>query len=90
MPDQSIARTQHPNTDSLCCESMQAALELNCSEHDDPFDCPDSLIAYNEDFKQYALIVHDDGRDVHGAVRHLALHPMKRRNRRKKRHFWHD
>ena len=57
-------RTQHPKHESLCCESMQAALEMNCTEHDDPFECPDCLIAYNEAFNQFALIVHDGGRDV--------------------------
>ena len=43
---------------------MQAALELNYSEHDDPFECPDSLVAYNEAFNQFALIVHDGERHV--------------------------
>lgn len=59
-----MSRTQHPNPETLCCESMQAALEMNCDTHDDPFECPDSLIAYNEALNQFALIVHDGGRDV--------------------------
>ncbi len=57
-------RTQHPDPSSLCCESLQAALEMACETHDDPFDCPDSLVAYNEAFDQFGLIVHDGGRDV--------------------------
>ncbi len=56
-----MSRTQHPNPETLCCESMQAALEMNCDTHDDPFECPDSLVAYNEAFNQFALIVHDGG-----------------------------
>lgn len=63
MTDQT-ARTQHPDPGSLCCDTMRAALEMNCDTHDDPFECPDSLIAYNETFNQFALIVHDGGRDV--------------------------
>ena len=64
-----MTRTQHPDPASLCCQSMQAALEMNCEGHDDPFECPDSLIAYNEAFNQFGLIVHDGGRDVIG-IRH--------------------
>jgi len=57
-------KTQHPDPSSLCCESMQAALQLDCDAHDDPFDCPDSLIAFNEGLDQFALIVHDGERHV--------------------------
>ncbi len=57
-------RTQHPDPETLCCESMQAALQMTCSTHDDPFDCPDSLIAYHEGLNQFALIVHDGARNV--------------------------
>ena len=59
-----MTKTQHPNPETLCCESLQAALEMSCDTHDDPFDCPDSLIGYNEAFNQFALIIHDGGRDV--------------------------
>lgn len=59
-----MTRTQHPDPETLCCESMQAALEMTCSEHDDPFDCPDSLLAYNAGLNQFGLIVHDGARDV--------------------------
>lgn len=57
-------QTQHPNPDKLCCESMQAALQMNCNTHDDPFECPDSLIAYNAGLNQFGLIVHDGGTSV--------------------------
>jgi len=58
------ARTQHPAPETLCCEELQAALQMTCRTHDDPFDCPDSLIAYHPGLNQFALIVHDGGRDV--------------------------
>lgn len=59
-----MARTQHPAPDALCCDSIRAALEMHDDDYDDPFDCPDSLIAYNEGLNQFGLIVHDGGRDV--------------------------
>lgn len=37
---------------------------MHCDTHDDPFDCPDSLIAYNEGLDKFGLIVHDGGRNV--------------------------
>lgn len=37
---------------------------MNCDTHDDPFECPDSLIAYNEGLNQFGLIVHDGGASV--------------------------
>jgi hypothetical protein len=43
---------------------MPAALQFDCGEHDDPFDCSDGLIAYHEGLDQFALIVHDGVRDV--------------------------
>jgi hypothetical protein len=43
---------------------MRAALQIDCEEHDDPFDCPDSLVAHNEGLDQFALIVHDGERHV--------------------------
>lgn len=43
---------------------MQAALQLDCENHDDPFACPDSLLAYHEGLDQFALIVHDGERNV--------------------------
>lgn len=60
----SAPRTQHPSPETLCCDSMRAALQIACDAHDDPFDCPESLIAYSEAFDKFALIVHDGGRDV--------------------------
>jgi hypothetical protein len=57
-------RTQHPDPSTLCCDEMRAALQMTCETHDDPFDCPDSLIAYHEGLNQFGLIVHDGERHV--------------------------
>jgi hypothetical protein len=43
---------------------MQAALQIDCKTHDDPFERPDSLIAFNAGFNQFGLIVHDGGTSV--------------------------
>ncbi len=59
-----LTRTQHPDPGRLCCVTMQAALEMRCEAHDDPFACPDSLIAYHEGLNQFGLIVHDGDRNV--------------------------
>ncbi len=45
-----------------CCTQMTNALENDCAEHaDDPFACPDMLIAYSAVFDEYGLVVHDGG-----------------------------
>jgi len=59
-----MAQTQHPDPSTLCCPTMQAALQVECETHDNPFECPDSLIAYNQAFDQFGLIVHDGGSSV--------------------------
>ena len=56
--------TQHPDPEQLCCDSMRAALEMPSDDYDDPFECPESLIAYHEGLNQFGLIIHDGGRDV--------------------------
>ncbi len=48
-----------------CCEAMQKAVEYQCPEHGDRFDCPDCLIAYSSKFREYGLIVHDGGTSMH-------------------------
>jgi hypothetical protein len=42
-----------------CCASMAKALEFECRQHDDPFECPDALVIYNEVMDEYGLIIHD-------------------------------
>jgi hypothetical protein len=44
-----------------CCEIMQKNIEYKCDMHDDPFDCPDHLIFYSEQFDEYGIIIHDGG-----------------------------
>lgn len=59
-----MTRTQHPDPEALCCDMLRAALQMDCETHDDPFDCPDSLIAYNAAQNLFGLIVHDGERSV--------------------------
>ena len=48
--------------ESHCCRTMRVALVNHCDEHaDDPFACPDMLIAYSDTFDEYGLIIHDGG-----------------------------
>jgi len=44
-----------------CCDMLEENVELNCNEHDSPFDCPDTLIYFNEKTKDYGIIIHDGG-----------------------------
>ena len=38
---------------------MAKAHEFDCARHDDPFECPDALVIYNEVLDEYGLIIHD-------------------------------
>lgn len=50
------------STKTHCCAEMRDALVNGCEDHaDDPFACPDILIAYSDTFGEYGLIVHDGG-----------------------------
>jgi hypothetical protein len=40
---------------------MTAALEFNCEEHTDPFECPDTVIVYHEPFEEYGIPIRDGG-----------------------------
>jgi hypothetical protein len=44
-----------------CCKEMTEALTFKCDQHDDPFDCPDSLICYIPKFDEYGIIIHNGG-----------------------------
>lgn len=46
---------------SHCCQGMEQKANYKCIEHSNPFDCPDNLIYYNEQFNEYGLIIHDGG-----------------------------
>ena len=44
-----------------CCDSMTSRVAHQCDQHEDPFDCPDSLICYVDRFDEYGIIIHDGG-----------------------------
>lgn len=46
---------------TYCCNRMREDLEQVCDMHPDPAYCPDSLVSYRSDRKQYGLYVHDGG-----------------------------
>ncbi len=49
-------------TESIhCCQQMKAQVDLVCELHQNPFDCPDSLIYYSKPSGEYGLIIHDGG-----------------------------
>jgi hypothetical protein len=49
------------NVRQHCCERMEEGLKLDCSQHTDVFECPDSLVYYSDRSNEYGLIVHDGG-----------------------------
>lgn len=50
----------------FCCEAMRYHTTNHCEIHDDPFDCPDRLVCYNEKARQFGLIIHDGGKSYVG------------------------
>ena len=52
------------NISYVCCEMMVIQLTRHCDEHSSLFDCPDAIIAYNTQFDEYGLIIHDGGTSV--------------------------
>ncbi|AOT68318.1 DUF6980 family protein [Geosporobacter ferrireducens] len=46
---------------TFCCEDMKNNINTNCCEHNEKFQCSDSLIYYDLIFDEYGLIVHDGG-----------------------------
>ena len=47
-----------------CCDDLCNATTFHCDQHDDPFECPDCLIAYNEITDEYGLAIHDGAASV--------------------------
>lgn len=43
---------------------MTAQISHHCTEHSDPFACPDALITYEQCFDEYGIIIHDGGSSV--------------------------
>ena len=50
--------------DGHCCDDMRREVKKSCEQHPDRFDCPDCLIHYSSQYREYGLIVHDGGRSV--------------------------
>ena len=44
-----------------CCEQMDSATTLNCTKHNNEYECPDVLVKYIDKFDEYGLIIHDGG-----------------------------
>ncbi len=44
-----------------CCAAMDTALTYTCSQHENPFDCGDQLLCFDDLFEEYGLIIHDGG-----------------------------
>lgn len=44
-----------------CCERMNQELCKHCAIHNNKYDCPDSLIEYDQIFNEYSIIIHDGG-----------------------------
>ena len=47
-----------------CCDRMNDEVGTECPEHSDPFECPDAIVHYSEEFDEYGIIVHDGGNSV--------------------------
>lgn len=46
---------------STCCEMMQYHSTFKCEQHSDKYECPDTLIDYNEDSNYFTIMIHDGG-----------------------------
>ena len=44
-----------------CCKEMDHQTSVRCDDHDNPYECPDSVVVYSEVFDEYGLIIHDGG-----------------------------
>ncbi|MFC9339754.1 DUF6980 family protein [Streptomyces sp. NPDC057020] len=55
MEEKTHTMTEH------CCETMNRLVDVECDQHEDPFDCPDTLIGFSAKFQEYGLLIHDGG-----------------------------
>lgn len=44
-----------------CCRQLADALEFDCDQHSDPFECPDTVLVYHEPFEEYGIPIRDGG-----------------------------
>lgn len=47
----------HPH----CCKDMLREASRVCDQHPDRYECPDCLVHYSPQFREYGLIIHDGG-----------------------------
>ena len=45
-----------------CCEQMTEHAEGRCPDHEDRADCPDALVRYSPELREYGIWIHDGGR----------------------------
>ena len=44
-----------------CCNEMEKAIEFDCEQHSDGYECPNTMISYIPKFDEYGIIIHDGG-----------------------------
>jgi hypothetical protein len=44
-----------------CCDEMTHWVTQTCSQHIDPWDCPDMVIVYSPHWNEFGLPIHDGG-----------------------------
>ena len=47
------------NKHKKCCKKMEYHTTNHCTIHDNPFDCPDCLVFYDDTRNAYGIIIHD-------------------------------
>jgi hypothetical protein len=47
--------------EGYCCGVMAAELERECTDHPEPFDCPDHIVYYSKQLYEYGILIHDGG-----------------------------
>lgn len=45
--------------EKYCCEDMVYHVTFKCDIHENPFDCPDKIIIFDEEDNDYGLKIHD-------------------------------
>ncbi len=43
---------------------MTEQINYKCTDHPDPYDCPDHLIVYRAQFDEYGIIIHDGSSSI--------------------------
>ncbi|MEK4385812.1 hypothetical protein MKZ25_08375 [Solibacillus sp. FSL W7-1464] len=48
----------------FCCEFMEYHANFKCDIHENPYDCPDKIVIFNEKSNDYGIIIHDGGSSI--------------------------